>query len=278
MTRDLVYRALTEDAREVAALVCGFGGDDRRLRGLLMLRAYIDDSMADGRVLVMGGFVATPERWERFSDEWRQRLVHAGWSPFHMAEVWARHSDQALEHAKWHYFTIRDHVQGAVAFAVPLEPLKRAVEKTGLTALGNPYHWAIKGIVNLTAQNQVDWGVEGPIDFIFDERSEKRQIQDAWDVYTATVPQDIRAITGRAPIFENDEKVLPLQAADMWAWWCRKRWLDNGGRLLPDEFPIPWGSVGEVPAMLFQWTEPDIEAEFSRVLRDLRGGTDGLPS
>ncbi len=78
-----------------------------------MLRAYIDDSMdsvKQGRVLVMGGFIATPERWEKFSDEWRQRLEHAGWPVFKMNEVWARRNDITLEHAKWHYFTIRDHV------------------------------------------------------------------------------------------------------------------------------------------------------------------------
>ena len=75
-----------------------------------MLRAYIDDSMdsvKQGRVLVMGGFIATPERWEKFSDEWRQRLEHAGWPVFKMNEVWARRNDITLEHAKWHYFTIR---------------------------------------------------------------------------------------------------------------------------------------------------------------------------
>lgn len=211
------YRVLSRDAREIAALVCGFGGDERRARGLMMLRAYIDDSMEQGRVLVMGGFIATPERWERFSDEWRQRLEHAKWPVFKMNEVWARGSEEALEHAKWHYYTIRDHVQGAVAMVVPIEPLKRVVEKTGLTAISNPYIWAIKGIINLTAQHQTDWGVKGSIDFIFDERSEKRQVREGWEVYMATVPEKIRAVTGRDPIFENDERVLPLQAADMWA-------------------------------------------------------------
>ena len=242
-----------------------------------MLRAYIDDSMdsvKQGRVLVMGGFIATPERWEKFSDEWRQRLEHAGWPVFKMNEVWARRNDITLEHAKWHYFTIRDHVQGAVAMAVPLDPLKRVVSQTGLTAIGNPYIWAIKGIINLTAQHQTDWGANEPIDFIFDERGEKQQLRDGWEIYKATVPESIRAVTGRDPIFENDESVLPLQAADMWAWWCRKCWLEDGA-LLDNKFPIPWGSIGEIPTMVFQWTEKDIEAEFSRVLRDLKAGTYG---
>ncbi|MFQ5775942.1 MAG: DUF3800 domain-containing protein [Kiloniellaceae bacterium] len=239
-----------------------------------MLRAYIDDSMGRGRVLVMGGFVATRERWERFSDEWRQRLEHAPWDVFKMNEVWHRGGDESMEHAKWHYFTIRDHVQGALAMVIPLDPLKRAVQKTGLTAIGNPYIWAIKGVINLTAQHQTEWGVSGPIDFIFDERGEKRQVQDGWEIYKATIPDSVKGVTGRDPIFENDERVLPLQAADMWAWWCRKCWLEDGA-LRNDKFPIPWGSIGEIPTMIFQWTEKDIEDEFSRVLRDLEAGTYG---
>ena len=235
----------------------------------MMVQAFIDDSVDAGRILAMAGFVATPERWEKFYDEWTARCEHAGWPVFHMKDVWARGSDEALEHAKWHYYTIRDHVQGAIIMTVPIEPLKRVVEKTRLNAIGNPYFWGIKGIINLTAQYQAEWG--GPIDFIFDERSEKRQVREGWEVYKATIPESIRAATGRDPIFEDDEKVLPLQAADMLASWCRKCWVEDG-KLLPNKFPIPWGSFDEVPALIFQWSEKDIEDEFAWVLTDLANG------
>ena len=52
------------------------------------------------------------------------------------------------------------------------------------------------GIVNGLARNQRDWGLNDPVDFIFDERPEKEKniILDAWsNVYCPTAPDDILA-------------------------------------------------------------------------------------
>ena len=231
------------------------------------MQAYIDDSMADGAVLVLAGLIATVERWEVFSVEWQERLDHAPWSVFKMAEVWRRGGDISLEHAKWHYFTIRDHVQGAICMTVPLAPLEAAALKHGLvgTAAANPYTWAFKGVVNGLAQNQRDWGLDEPVDFIFDERPEEQEVREVWDFYVQTIPDEVRKLTGRKPVFEDDKKVLPLQGADLWAWWCRKTWLDNNGVIPADVFPIPWGQVGEIPLMMLQWSADEIESELARV-------------
>lgn len=37
----------------------------------------------------------------------------------------------------------------------------------------------------------------------------------------------IRQRYGLAPIFRDDREFLPLQGADLWAWWVRK-WYDEG--------------------------------------------------
>jgi hypothetical protein len=65
-------------------------------------------------------------------------------------------------------------------------------------------------------------GIEEPIDFIFDNQNEKTAILNGWDLYRASAPERIHKLLGAMPRFEDDEQFLPLQAADMLAWWCRK--------------------------------------------------------
>jgi hypothetical protein len=240
-----------------------------------MWQAYIDDSMADGKVLILGGLVSAVPAWEAFSIEWDSRCRHAGWPVFKMAEAWdRRHNEVIWEHTKWHYFTIRDHVGGAICIAVPLMPLAESARKYGLTGTpaANPYSWAFKGIISGVSKNQERWGLSDPIDFIFDERKEENQVRDGWKMFADTMPGHQRHILGRKPIFEDDQNVRPLQGADMWAWWCRKTWLDNGGTIPPRSYPIPWGTVDEIPQIILQWSAKQIDAELARVASVLESG------
>lgn len=60
----------------------------------------------------------------------------------------------------------------------------------------------------------------GPIQFTFDERSEKARIMAEWDGYLQGLPEASQFFGG-APKFMSDKDALPLQAADLWAWWAR---------------------------------------------------------
>ena len=119
----------------------------------------------------------------------------------------------------------------------------------------------------------------GPVDFIFDKRPEEEEntIRDVWESYLASIPHEERSVTGTLPMFADDRDVLPLQAADMWAWSCRKTWLENDGMIPEDSYPIRWGKIGDIPQMILQWTEEDIVAELSRVseMLDAQAPRDG---
>ena len=65
------------------------------------------------------------------------------------------------------------------------------------------------------------------IDFIFDYQDEKKTILSIWDEYIKARPDEAKKYYGTAPRFEDDEKFLPLQSADLWAWWVRK-WYNEG--------------------------------------------------
>ena len=139
------------------------------------MEAYIDDSMTDGRVLIFGGLIASAERWEAFSIAWQQCLDHANRNVFKMKDVARGGGDRKLEHAKRHYRAVCDHAQGGICFVVPIAPLEKAAARYGLTGTSEakPYFWAFKGVINGLAQHQREWGLNEPVDFIFDERPEE---------------------------------------------------------------------------------------------------------
>jgi len=66
-----------------------------------------------------------------------------------------------------------------------------------------------------------------PVHFFFDQQMEKGAIFEAWERYMASRPLETRELYGSVPRFEDDQKFLPLQAADLWAWWIRK-WSETG--------------------------------------------------
>ena len=185
-----------------------------------------------------------------------------------MSSVWRRCTGKRLEHAKRHYRTMCTHAQGGLCFVIPIDPLEKSADSYGLkgTRFADPYFWAPKGIISGLSQSQMAWGLTETVDVVFDERPEEEKvvIRDAWNLYLATVTDEVRSTTGKPPVFADDKQVLPLQAADMWSWWCRKTWLENGGTIPRDSYPIPWGIYGDLPQLIMQWTAEDIDHELSR--------------
>jgi hypothetical protein len=235
-----------------------------------MIQAFIDESISEGQVLILGGLLATAEQWEKFSDEWQWRLDCAPWSRFKMSEVWNRGGDISLEKAKWHYFTLKKYVPAAIAMVVPIAVLQQAVAGYQATVsyevsafLKNPYVWGVKALIEAMLQNQHRWGLSEPIDLVFDSRSEEDQIRTGWRMYEVFPPNVDRSLVGRKPIFADDEKVLPLQAADMWVWWCRKKWLESNSFVQSAGFPIPWGDWSDMGVLMFELTEDRIKRELS---------------
>ena len=47
-------------------------------------------------------------------------------------------------------------------------------------------------------------------------------------------PPDVRPYYGTTPRFEDDQKCLPLQGADLWAWWVPE-WYEEDANTLPEK-------------------------------------------
>jgi hypothetical protein len=108
-----------------------------------------------------------------------------------------------------------------------------------------------------------------PVDFFFDQRNEKKPIRAAWDEYVERAPrEDIRESFGSDPRFEDDQKFLALQTADLWAWWVRK-WYAEDSSPIPDKMrTLDFGSWRGKPRLkiVFSMDEDQIYKALETVI------------
>jgi hypothetical protein len=114
----------------------------------------------------------------------------------------------------------------------------------------NPYLLAFRGLTDVINRRRKEFDQvvrsDERIYFIFDERSEKTKIIQAWDTIRESLPKEESALYAPNPRFENDQDFLPLQAADLWAWWLRV-WRTSAEI---NQFQFPWESERDVPPKL----------------------------
>lgn len=240
-------------------LVCGLPPDKRRVRRLMVLQAYIDDSggtdVNEHPYFVLGGFVSTVERWAEFSSDWQvvldmePRLEYFKMSEagslngqFHMRRGWDRPMRDArlakfVEVARSYpiYRTsvsidkalFRDHIAG---LDVP-NPKPTAKDPYYLA-----FHNLVTGLPLLQAVNIKSVPKEGKIDFIFDYQCKTGgRASDAWEhIKMNVLPRlkmdgvpDVMPFLGSPPIFRDEKEFLPLQAADLYVWHVRKHLRNN---------------------------------------------------
>ncbi len=238
----------------------------RRL--LAVWQAYIDESI-DQDIIVLGGFVAPAENWAAFASEWAQMLpfaVRKDDNSYHFKMMEMAKNSERLERAQAFYRIIEKHVSFGLTVTMKLDEFRRARERivvidhpNGImrmekTLFFNPYLFSFYQVMMAFHENREAAShvlpVEQKVDFIFDERSEKKHILESWDAFLSTIPN--KEIYGATPRFENDEEFLPLQAADFLCWWMRE-WetegLEYNSTLLPwpkkQGFPVMQGSSSE---------------------------------
>nr|NUR37546.1 hypothetical protein [Sphingomonas sp.] len=137
------------------------------------------------------------------------------------------------------YRIMEDHVLFSVSVHFKLSEFNAARRRIYIPGVnlrwkewGQPHFTAFRAILDrfhIEKETFAQFGlpIDQPVDFIFDEHSIKRPFDAAWDEYISGRPPDIKERFGQHPIFRNDREFLPLQAADLWAWWVRE-WYATG--------------------------------------------------
>lgn len=202
-----------------------------------MLEGYIDDSGSEpsSPTFVLAGYVLPAHYWASFSDEWTATLssgkpiphlhmkdlgahvtggVFDGWD---IAEKETKLLSLARVIQKFNPVAISAHSKWAAFRSF-------AAKSQRSSYIRNPYKALLHEITRIMCLGGLKHSNPNNVDFIFDEQGEIGSEATSWwlDMKEA-FPPDARKLFGKTPTFENDEHVMPLQAADMFAWFYRRR-------------------------------------------------------
>ena len=231
-----------------------------------MLEVYVDDSASDSRVdqrLVLAGYIQSAEAWQRFTEDWKAELDRPPTlNSLHMTTSFQGWSEKARE-AK---------IDALVAVLKRYQPLSiecsisRATHASALRPraphdLRHPYFPCFVGIMYGVARTVADEGLTGPVQIIFDEQGNVGTEAAVWYVPLKHMYPTLARALGETPRFESDDEVVPLQAADMLAWYvrrcteamCSARQRDVADAIrfrhrymeIPDRLLVEWGDAFE---------------------------------
>jgi Protein of unknown function (DUF3800) len=227
-------------------------------RRYFVLRGYIDDSgnWEHSPIMVLGGWIAPVSAWLSFRSDWQAMLdMPPRIKYFKMNEAatlsgqfdhWSQ--QRADERVALAYKTIEQHIPFQVSCIIHLEPFYRIYTPIMGSAI-NPFYLAFSSIISDVAYHQRTHGIYEPIDFVFDDQvMEQGKIIDAWELLKPALRPDTRHLIGSVPAFLDDKKFLPLQAADLLAWWVRK--------MVEGSAPTPlWQASRAIPGFQMNYDE-----------------------
>jgi hypothetical protein len=162
----------------------------------------------------------------------------AGWSK-------TQRTDKLASLAK----VIEQHDLISVSVSESRRDYARIVAPVAPYPLKSPYFGCFWGIIQTVArylhQEAISAGSLPPVDFIFDEHSGMTANAVIWfEWLKQSSPAEWRRYIGRTPVFEDDRKVVALQAADMLAWHIRRNHEKGGKEAIPLVTELRGNGVG----------------------------------
>ena len=244
--------------------------------------------------LIIAGFLATAEGWADFSDAWKAELET---KPRIDCFKFTKHyKDNKLkdkicnlteiirsfplvrvcsyinkEEYSQYIIKSEDNFTGNTKkiFSIPMGSYNLTIEKSNKRRIDNPYWLCFHNIIVETVADQIKYKLQTPIEFIFDEEGALGIDCLMWYNYFKrhTFPKWVLPYLGDPPSFKNDEKIMPLQAADLYAGLLRHHFIEN--QILSWPPPKELRSLEEIPgiggpislkfnSMLMQLTSEDI--------------------
>jgi hypothetical protein len=237
-----------------------------------MLQAFVDESAEKNNLFVMAGYIASSEQWLSFSDGWQRILdlkehPHRPIDKFKMRRL--THG-RGLRRAEMFYQVIETHVVAAFSCTIDTAGLSRSVRGFPWPSwiseperLANPYYFAFKAITEGVAQFQEYFKLFEPVHFVFDEHSSKVPCLEGWDLIKQNSRSEVAKYLGDVPAFKNEEDALPLQAADLYAYWVR-RWEVDGNKQGIQDLAFPWKAAVDIPRLAASFVEDDFTKEWEK--------------
>jgi len=259
----------------LASLLCGYSQECRAAKVFVMFTAYFDDSASeqDERLFVLAGYVHSAESWLAFSDDWQAALdAHPRIEYLHMVEAenlrgpfkgWSHvEKDRKVDAMA---SVIAKYAPWSIECSVSRSVFEKILKPTTPYEIRGHYFPCFYAVIIRLAQMHVSMGHTLPIDFIFDEHGAIGAEAAVWyEAIKSMQSPEVSRVLGSSPIFRDDVKVLPLQAADLLAWHLRRmreRRNQNEQRPVVDKLlPLLHGKLELTPDML-----ADLAEQMSRV-------------
>lgn len=234
-----------------------------------MLQCFLDESgKGNGPVMVIAGWIAEAETWTMFDADWRQFLAGPpSLAYFKMKEAhrgngafWSTREEEARRaRVAIAQSVITDHVRAGVSITVPTEAYERIFG--AIPVWKDPYVFMLFQLIKSYKRDCGQLGLSREISFYFDkqEKAEGR-IDEAWDFFEASGNERLLELMGDRPEFRDDKTSLPLQAADLMAWWIRRQLADHHEGVQPP--PFPWSKPDTIPSLAIRYSERDLRRDY----------------
>ena len=177
--------------------------------------AYFDDSgHPDGQeAVIVAGFIASREQWQKLELEWQEVLRHYGLDHFHMKDF--QHDKDRRFHQKEAILrrlvkTIENHTIRPIAHIVLMEEYRKVNEKYAMQeVLGAPYAMAGRSVArSLNIWKAENMSPSDTLPVYFEDGSKHKG-----DFIDAMHRDQLQP-----PTFVKNKKVVAFQAADLFAW------------------------------------------------------------
>ena len=196
------------------------------------LIGHADDSGSSDKVVyILSGWIATVEDWDQFSDEWEAICVQPPKTPrFHMKTARRKNGRRVRDLAA----LVCKKTKYRVEAAMSRQNYDKFAKGTVGPQIDNPYFFLFYTVILATVQLMEKLGLEGSVDWIFDEQGKIGVEAVAWyEFIKERATPELKRRLGSTPIFRDDDKVLPLKAADMLAWQGRRYVVEDGPEGIP---------------------------------------------
>jgi len=204
-------------AREnIEGLVCGFPTGIRERRCLVILWGYGDESADENGAYVLAGWLGSAEKWERFSDEFEKAGLPRSLHTKHVRRPRGKRIRKLAE-------LTHKYALYRVDCVLHQRNYDNVVKGKVASDLDSPYFLLFYQVILMTARLMDKVGWDGTVDWIFDEKGKIGTAANNWYWWIKEhAPPNLKKRLGSTPIFRDDEKVLPLKAADLFAWQIRR--------------------------------------------------------
>ena len=225
-----------------------FSGLPKKLRDhgkLMVLQGWFDESgKGQEPVYLLAGYVAKKNVWEDFADDWQAELdrvprlpyLHVnetqrfkGWSLAERTERFLRFVGIIKKHNLDGSILPLKHSDHREFYRIAathpfIKPYERRMFKT-------PYFLAFQStfgvMLSKQAKKRAETGITELIEILFDEGIDRKvRLERGFNLMIESVkremPEYLDLLINKQAEFRDDEVFLPLQAADLLAWYVRR--------------------------------------------------------